>query len=462
MMVSLLWTLVPAVPSDRVAYADEKQPGKSPNSRVRLDNGITVLIHAVPDVDQIAVEAFYEVGFMHEPKGMTQAAHLLEHLVCNAATATHAPGAAMTLLSTKGFANAETLPAFTHYDYAVPSADLELVLQIEAARLASLKITREIILQESPRCYQEADFVEANPRAGMLKHAFMALSQGWRHGVDRALIRGGMEDFAIADLHRFHREYYRPDRLTLVLIGDLERDNALGLIRKHLGAVTAPPPARPQSIDWKKQPPMRTVEWDSKLSAVCVAFAPPAAQADRIVLALWGSANMQRFASDPELSSLADAINTSNHLWNPGELPIYVYASCKPGVSPDKLATAMKRRIKSIVSEGASQGSALQIQMFARQLANPLEQLSRDQIDAQIRMLMAQGMAADEKSAMRMILGQSALNWGVAERLFGPSPAANLKKIAAMTPQQIQGLATRFVNVKTCFVTVLVPQKNPK
>ena len=31
--------------------------------------------------EDMEVEAFYDVGFLHEPDGMTQAAHLLEHLV---------------------------------------------------------------------------------------------------------------------------------------------------------------------------------------------------------------------------------------------------------------------------------------------------------------------------------------------------------------------------------------------
>src|SRR5687768_8479641 len=87
-------------------FGQPVQPVPAPD---RLENGVKVLMHPVPGVKQVAVEAFYDVGLIHEPEGMPQAAHLLEHLVCNAATTGYKAGESMKLLNQFGMANAETM-----------------------------------------------------------------------------------------------------------------------------------------------------------------------------------------------------------------------------------------------------------------------------------------------------------------------------------------------------------------
>ena len=48
----------------------------------QLRNGVPVTVNTIDQADDIAVEVAYSVGFLHEPGGMVQASHLLEHLVC--------------------------------------------------------------------------------------------------------------------------------------------------------------------------------------------------------------------------------------------------------------------------------------------------------------------------------------------------------------------------------------------
>ncbi|MFB3104278.1 MAG: M16 family metallopeptidase, partial [Pseudomonadales bacterium] len=284
--------------------------------RVVLDNGVTVLLLPMPEADQVAIETIYNVGFVHEPKGMTQAAHLLEHLACNAATGNYKANEAMNLLNQLGMANAETLPSWTHYDYVLPANKLELALEIEAERLTSLKIDREIVRVEALRCYQETDFVERNPASGMTKHAFMALNQAWRHGMTSALVRGGLEDFSIEELENFHRAFYRPDNLTVVIIGGFNRDQAFELLEEHLGDVRPPKQSRLAAIDWSRIPNRTTVRWDAKVRAVCLAFPPPSNRRDQIALSLLGAALTQELMKDPQINDVANTVTCTNHLWS--------------------------------------------------------------------------------------------------------------------------------------------------
>ncbi|MHC4406172.1 MAG: hypothetical protein ACYTG0_41585 [Planctomycetota bacterium] len=54
-----------------------------------LDNGATLILHPVQAAESAAIETLYDVGFVDEPSGKTQATHLLEHVVCRAPTASY-------------------------------------------------------------------------------------------------------------------------------------------------------------------------------------------------------------------------------------------------------------------------------------------------------------------------------------------------------------------------------------
>lgn len=431
-----------------------------PPDRIVLKNGITVLLRPIEETDQIAIEALYRVGFLHEPKGMTQVAHLLEHLMCHGATASFEPRAAMDLLNQKGMANAETLADMTHYDYVLPASELEFALRVEAERLTSLKITREIIAQEAPRCYAEADFVERNPAAGMLKHAFMALNQAWLHGQTSALIRAGLEDIPLEKIERLHRATYHPENLTLVLVGGFDRAKALTLIEKHLGVIERGTPVELESIDWSKVPERMTVKWDSTVRAVCIAFPPPADAYDRILLSLWGNGLMQKLMTDGEIKAVAESTFCSNHLWSVDRLPFFVYATAKKDVGTDQLAAVLVKRIQFIASETPSPLTILPIRSVCYQLVVSSGQVDWNALRKMVTMVQAQGM--DTERATRIAIGQTALNCGITYLLFGADPAAMGKRIQATSADELHRIIKATVRSDKQHITTLLPADSGK
>jgi len=423
---------------------------------VVLSNGTTLLLLPIPEADQIGIEAVYRVGFIHEPKGMTQAAHLLEHLVCNAATRSYGPNESMALLNREGMANAETLPDWTHYDYALPADQLELALKIEAERLTSLRIDRDVIQVEAPRCYQETDFVERNPRSGMMKHAFMAFAQTWRHGLPSAQVRGGLEEFALENLVRFHRASYRPGNLTLILVGGFDRDNAIELARKHLGSIESGPADPLDPIDWAKIPKRSTVRWDAKVRAVCIAFVPPHDRVDRVTLSLWGNMLHQQLAGDPAIAAVTDHVSCSNQMWNVGELPFYVYATASAGSSIEDVERALSAGLTAFIDEKPSSMVTQQIRAGAQQLAQQNDMLSWSYVKQSAAMI-ARQRGMDDASSQRMVLGQAAINWSVAHFLLGPKPEDVTDSLGSLTSAALHRVIQDHLSAENRFVTRLMP-----
>lgn len=426
--------------------------------RHKLENGATLLILQVPGTEQIAVEAFYWVGLVHEPAGMPQAAHLLEHLVCNAATRSYKAGESLALLNQLGLANAETMGDWTHYDYMAAAGELERVLRIEADRLSSLSIDESIIRQEGPRAAQEVDFVERNPQAGMGKFAFCALNQAWRHGSDVAQIRTGLDGYFAEELERFRSQTYRPDNLTLVLVGDFDPEAALELARKHIGSIKNPDAARLAPIDWTKAPKRATVKWDSSVQAVCIAFPPPEDATERVVLSLWGAMLQQQLAADPQLQPLADAVLVPNHMWSVGELPFFVYVAVKPGAELEKVQALLTERISKLAESGGAVPPA-NLVMYARQLSATTNTLN-EPAARQAARAVAQQTGRDEKQALAMVLGQGAINWGIADRFLGPDPAAIVTELQALTAERLAEILRESLSEERMIVSFLMAEQD--
>jgi len=453
-VVAVMLALPARVESSRRGSGSDRE-AKSDN-RVVLENGITVLVYPVKGVEQVAVETLYRVGFLHEPKGMTQISHLIEHLVCQCATKSYGACESLRLLNQSGMANAETLADFTHYDYVVPAQKLELALKIEAERLASLRIEPDVIRQEIPKCYRETDMVEANPRAGMLKHAFMAFSQAWRHGMDTALVRGGLAEVPIGELKQFHKAYYRPGNLVVVLVGGVDREEGLRLVKKHLGPINEGETSTREAPDWTGIPKRTRVRWDSSTSAMCIGFAPPKALSDRVLLSLWGNLLMQKLMNDAEIKKSAAMVCTSNQTWSVGVLPFFVYATAKPGADLGKLERAVAGRLERIVAAKPTRTEMMQIRMMANALSQP-PVLTREVVRQQAALL-APRIGADPSKAEGMVLGNCAIQAGLRELMLGADGARRVRRIQRLDADKLHRVLARHLDTKRRFVTVLTPK----
>jgi predicted Zn-dependent peptidase len=406
-----------------------------------LDNGLTLILHPIRPADSVAIETLYDVGFVDEPSARTQATHLLEHVVCRAATASYRPGESMDLLNRIGLGNAETLPDLTHYDYVVPATKLELALRIEAERLTSLRITPEIIKAESPRCYAETDSVERNPQSGMAKHAFMAFSQAWRHGEKHALVRGGLETITPGELTKFYKATYRPDRLTVVLVGGFEPAQAEAMVRQSLGTVSKRPPQSRTPIDWKRAPADTTVTWDGRVRAVCLYFPPPDDPDQRFLLSLLGTVLFPEMTNDDSLKSMAEMVLVTSAVWGVGELPFFVYATAKPQKPLDQVQRSLSKRLQQVLAEPLEPRLAVM-----RQVAEQLARAGDDTTTDHVRLLantMAKQLGIPREKAIQMVLGQTALNLGIAHRLLGSAPKTRLAAVHRFTTDNLKALVAQ-------------------
>lgn len=433
-------------------------PADEPSVKA-LNNGATVVMVPVPGSRHVAMESFYDAGFFTEPKGLCQAAHLLEHLACYGQTAALPEGEWMKRLSERGIANAETLPTFVHFDAQAPADDLEWLLAAESGRLKSLQITPELVAREVPRVYSETDLVESQRQAPLIKHALMAAHQAWRFGEKRALIRGGLAEIPIERLRDFYAATYRPDRLTLVLVGGFEPVQAEALLSKHVAVVARPESvASPDPIDWSGLPAEQRVEWDCAVPCVVIAWPPPADAPSRLVLSAAVGQMATHLAADEAVAARTRLTFGSNPTWpvgGAGELPVFVWASLRPEADPHETARLLKDAIVRAAHAGLSQADRAMVLGYLASLNGPTPS-AKSQVAAMVSSLrQRQGMAQERAEAMAVL--QIALQTGMRQHLLRGISPDDLARAAAMNGEAVDAALVRGLSPDAARVLLLVP-----
>lgn len=189
----------------------------------RLANGLHVVSAAVAGGGTVAVQMWYRVGSKDDPEGRSGFAHLFEHLMFKGTRHMRPEMFDRLTEDVGGNNNAFTADDVTAYLAEVPANHLERLLWAEAERLSNLKVDAANLASERDVVKEEyRQRVEADPY-GRLFNAIAPL--GFiRHPYRRPGI-GNLAELDAAsldDVRAFHRTFYRPDNVTLIVVGDFE------------------------------------------------------------------------------------------------------------------------------------------------------------------------------------------------------------------------------------------------
>jgi zinc protease len=214
----------------------------------RLDNGLEVLIledHAVP---LVTVQVWYRVGSRNERPGITGISHFLEHMMFKG-TAKYGPGMYSQLIQRYGGSqNAFTSYDMTAYHAVLPSARLELALDLEADRMTNLLFEPNEIKAEREVVKEERRLRENAPTGPMYEE--LSASAYKAHPYHWPVIgwMSDIEDIAREDLLAHYKTYYTPTNATLIIVGDVTAAQTLAAVQRYFGPIPkgpASPPVRP-------------------------------------------------------------------------------------------------------------------------------------------------------------------------------------------------------------------------
>lgn len=223
-------------------------------SSFQLDNGLQVAVvenHKAPVVLQ---QVLYKTGSLYDPKGKGGIAHLLEHMMFRGTN--KLPGKMFDNLTQKYGAqsNAYTTYDETGYYEFSDISKLELMMALEAERMAHLKMNEADFLKERGVVLQERkQRFESNPVPLFYENLNKVL---WQDHPFASSV-GGSEPEILSltqqDATDFYQAYYRPDNAILILAGNITKEEAQVLAKKYYGSVENPERslARPAFVEPK-------------------------------------------------------------------------------------------------------------------------------------------------------------------------------------------------------------------
>ena len=224
------------------------RPPKLDYTMTTLPNGLQVVFledHSTPIVH---TEIWYHVGSKNEKPGRTGFAHLFEHMMFKGSKNVEPEGHPSYISSVGGQSNAYTNEDSTVFWETTPAQYLPLVLWLEADRMASLRIDEQVFKTEREVVKEERRMRVENQPYGRLNE--IIYDQAFTVHPYKHPTIGSMTDLeaaSIEDVRDFFRTYYVPNNATLVLVGDFDTKEALGLVTQYLGRV--PKSAKPVPRD---------------------------------------------------------------------------------------------------------------------------------------------------------------------------------------------------------------------
>ena len=236
----LLAALVLASSAPASAELDLRRAGVS-----HLPNGLTVIMLEDHSFPVVSVQMLYKSGSAAEVTGKTGLAHFLEHLAFRGSANFPNAGGTEAIYDAGGEWHGYTAMDQTTYFATMPKDGLELLLKIEADRMARTVIDPAAIDAEKGAVITELHGYENDP-AGVLQDAVVRTAlQSHPYGSPMAGYVSDVERLTIDDARAYYSSHYTPGNAVLAIAGDFDLAKAKALVERTFADVPARSVAQP-------------------------------------------------------------------------------------------------------------------------------------------------------------------------------------------------------------------------
>ncbi len=319
--------------------------------------------HAQP---LVSTQMLYRVGGRTESSGETGLAHFVEHMAYRATEHFPDTDVVSRIYAAGGEWHGYTWIDETAFFETVPADRLDLVLAIEADRMARLQIPAAEMEAERGAVLTELHSYENDPAsrlydaviaAAFVEHPYRNNVIGWETDVERIT-----RDEIVAFYHR----HYVPANAVLAVVGDVDGAKAMELIHKHFDGI---PGGERTPLPRSIEPPQlgeRRVDLHGgggqawfQISYRAPAASDPDYPAFLLLQAVLSGSSGASFRQDEEpftarpdtrLHGVGDGVHEIRTFFAPTALP-YAFSlsgSADPAAQPARVEEAIEKRIAGL------------------------------------------------------------------------------------------------------------------
>ena len=411
---------------------------KLPSVRHKLPNGLTLLVeenHAAPVV---AIQVWMRVGSADELPDQAGLAHLHEHMLFKG-TARRGPGEiARSIEASGGEINAWTSFDQTVYHVVLASQFFAEGMDVLADAVTSAAFDPEELKREIEVVCEEIKRSQDSPTRKLSRELFA--SSFARHPYGKPVIgtEESVRSFTREGILEFYRRWYKPENATVVVVGDIEADEALRLAEKLFvfpdGRFEAPA-VRPQEPR-REQPLLRLKREPLKEGHLSIAWpSPPMVHDDVAALDA-----LSIVLGHGEASRLHRAMKRDRLLCT--EVQASCYTPVDPGLTIVGL-TLQTATVYEAVREALAQVYRVRSQ-----------EVSAEELSLACRLLESDAVYQRETvqgQARKIGFYQSSAGGVEFEQRY-------LEQVAQLTPARVREAAERWIDPKAVVLAALLPE----
>ncbi|MFB6330679.1 M16 family metallopeptidase [Acinetobacter variabilis] len=361
-----------------------------------LGNGLKVIIREDHRSPMVMTQIWYKVGSSDESGNILGVSHALEHMMFKGTN--KVPNDEFTRLSRiyGGSINAATFTNYTNYYQLYPKAYFPMALELESDRMNNLLLRQQDFDPEIKVVMEERrQRTDDNPRAQAFER-FRWISYPTSHY--RQPVIGHMKtlnNIQLSDVKKWYRDWYSPNNAILVIVGDVDVQEALVQVQKYFGDIPArPTPSRNDVLEFERlgyrhmevesnvQVPNLYMTWNVK--SLSTAKNPQDAYALTIIRSLLDSGISSRLQDRLVRDrKVLTSVSVSYDPYNRGDSLFGISALPAPGVNLTEAQTAIQKEINLLKTETISEYELARIS--TRFISNLI--YSQDSLSGQAKMI---------------------------------------------------------------------------
>lgn len=361
-----------------------------------LGNGLKVIIREDHRSPMVMTQIWYKVGSSDESGNILGVSHALEHMMFKGTS--KVPNDEFTRLSRiyGGSINAATFTNYTNYYQLYPKAYFPMALELESDRMNNLLLRQQDFDPEIKVVMEERrQRTDDNPRAQAFER-FRWISYPTSHY--RQPVIGHMKtlnNIQLSDVKKWYRDWYSPNNAILVIVGDVDVQEALVQVQKYFGDIPArPTPSRNDVLEFERlgyrhmeiesnvQVPNLYMTWNVK--SLATTKNPQDAYALTIIRSLLDSGISSRLQDRLVRDrKVLTSVSVSYDPYNRGDSLFGISALPAPGVNLAEAQTAIQKEIDLLKTEAISEYELARIS--TRFISNLI--YSQDSLSGQAKMI---------------------------------------------------------------------------
>jgi zinc protease len=263
LFMTLLFALTGNISSAQQSSTD-KLPMDPKVRQGKLDNGLTYYIRENKKPEKkVELRLVIQVGSIMEDDDQRGLAHMAEHMAFNG-TKNFKKNEIVSFLQDIGVGFGNDLNAYTSFDetvYILPiptekPANVEKGFQVLEDWAHQVTYLDEDINSERAIILEESRLGKSGEER-MFNKVYPELFKGSKYAERLPIGKDSIiKNFNPDAIRRFYREWYRPDLMAVVVVGDISPAEAMNQIIKHFGKLKNPPTPRPRV--YAEVPPYQT------------------------------------------------------------------------------------------------------------------------------------------------------------------------------------------------------------